>query len=108
MSEGQKYRRRGWRSHVNELLKHLHRGPVVTPSNLQSLQLTLRTPTPIVPLSAVTEQFPLFLDSREGKDWIYSREQMICRLEESDSELEQDNFGRFTASMIMNSAERKG
>jgi hypothetical protein len=67
MIEDQEYRQRGWRSHVNELLKHLHRGPVLNPANLRSLQVTLQAPIPIVPLSAVTKQFPLFLDSEEGK-----------------------------------------
>ena len=101
--------RRGWRSHVNELLRHLQQGPILTLVNLHSLHVTLQVPTLIIPSPAVIDRIPLFLDSEEGKDWIYSRDHMFRELERgSDSYLKQEDLGDFTASMLVSGAEKMG
>jgi len=105
--------RRNWLSHANELLRHLHRGSLLIPENLHSLHITLQKPTPIIPLPAVVDYIPLFLNSEDGKDWIYSRDQELRAIEEeSDTYVKQDNLNRelsdFAARMLKNAAESMG
>src|SRR5438105_4429575 len=109
MIDDQRPQRRGWRSHVNELLRHLQQGPIPTPDHLRSLQVTLQMPGPIIPSPTVIDHIPLFLDSEEGKDWIYSRDHMFRELERgSNSYLRQEDLGDFTASMLVTGAEKMG
>ena len=101
--------RRNWRSHANKLLKHLQQGTSLTPDNLHSLQITLQAPTPIIPLSAVIDYIPLFLESRKGKEWNRSLDFIFRQLGRwSESNLREHDLREFTADMLVISAVTMG